>query len=121
MAESENIVVMKPVKDHVQGFCKFADEGASPFHAVANVAERLSAHGFEFLNERNDWDIRPNGKYYFTRNQSILVAFAVGGQFKPGNSFTILGAHTNSPCLVLKPNSKVRRGGYNTIGVQCYG
>lgn len=53
----------------------------------------------------------------FTRNQSALVAFAVGAQFKPGQGVHIVGAHTDSPNLHIKPISKKKeKEGYMQCG-----
>jgi aspartyl aminopeptidase len=65
--------------------------------------------------------IQRQGKYFFTRNGSALVAFEVGGKYNPGNGFSIIGAHTDSPCLKLKPVSKKDKFGYLEVGVQLYG
>lgn len=73
------------------------------------------------ISERNAWSPAPNGKYFFTRNHSTLVAFAVGGEYIAGNGFTVLGAHTDSPCPKLKPNSELNKSGYVSVGVQPYG
>lgn len=72
-------------------------------------------------------EIVPGGKYYFTRNKSTLVAFAVGNNYRPGNGFKIIGSHTDSPNLKVKPYSKRttdKNGGSSgaiQIGVECYG
>lgn len=63
----------------------------------------------------------PGGKYFFTRNMSTLVAFAVGEKVTAGSGFTIVGAHTDSPCPKLKPISKLTKGGYLQLSVAGYG
>lgn len=64
--------------------------------------------GFKELDESLPWEpiIEPGGRYYFTRNQSTIVAFAVGQKAGLGSGFHVVGAHTDSPCLKLKPISK---------------
>ncbi|KAJ6764197.1 ASPARTYL AMINOPEPTIDASE [Salix koriyanagi] len=71
--------------------------------------------------ERQDWNLEAGKRYFFTRNYSTIVAFAIGNKFEAGNGFYIVGAHTDSPCLKLKPVSKVMKGGYLKVGVQTYG
>lgn len=57
---------------------------------------RLKAAGFVELSERQGWEgVQKGGRYFFTRNASTLVAFAVGQQYEPGNGFMMVGAHTD--------------------------
>merc|ERR1719199_2369353 len=55
------------------------------------------------------------------------MAFVVGGKFAPpgdaatGSGISIVGAHTDSPCLPLRPNSKMSSAGMLQVGIQTYG
>lgn len=60
-------------------------------------------------------------RYFFTRNQSSLVAFAVGKKYEPGNGVYMVGAHTDSPCLKVKPVGKGIKSGFSMINVETYG
>ncbi|XP_043723935.1 probable aspartyl aminopeptidase isoform X2 [Telopea speciosissima] len=99
----------------------FLNASPTAFHAVDEAKKRLKNAGFEQVLEREDWKLQVGKKYFFTRNYSTIVAFAIGKKYVAGNGFHIVGAHTDSPCLKLKPVSKVAKGGYLEVGVQTYG
>lgn len=93
------------------------------YHAVANAVKSFEKAGFQQIHERDSWSasVRPGGKYYVTRNGSSIAAFAVGSKWRAGNPVSIVGAHTDSCCLRLKPVSKKSNVGYDQIGVETYG
>lgn len=93
------------------------------YHATKSAAERFEKAGFKLIRERDSWasTLRPGGKYYLTRNASTIVAFTIGRKWRPGNPVAIVGAHTDSPCLRIKPVSKKSNVGFIQVGVETYG
>ena len=80
----------------------------------------------KFLIEglERDGKLKPGGKYYYTRNKSTLVAFSIGGNYKAGHGgFKVIGGHTDSPNLKVKPRSKRSANNAKSIqlGAECYG
>ena len=108
-------------------FLGYIDNTPTPFHLCAVTGARLLAAGFTELNEDEPWasagQIVAGGKYFYTRNQSTLVAFVVGGAYTAGGGFKVVGAHTDSPVLKVKPVSKKvdKASGLLQLGVECYG
>ncbi|KAL6616783.1 hypothetical protein ACP70R_039053 [Stipagrostis hirtigluma subsp. patula] len=105
----------------VGGLLDYLNESWTQFHATAEAKRQLLAAGFKLLSENDDWDLQPGGRYFFTRNMSCLVAFAVGEKYRVGNGFNIIAAHTDSPCLKLKPRSASFKSGHQMVNVQTYG
>lgn len=59
------------------------------------------------MSDRDKWSLTPGESYYFTRNQSTIVAFTMGNKVAEGvENFKIVGCHTDSPVLKLAPHSK---------------
>ncbi|XP_010244537.1 PREDICTED: probable aspartyl aminopeptidase isoform X2 [Nelumbo nucifera] len=99
----------------------YLNESWTQFHATAEAKRQLIDAGFHLLNENDEWDLKPGRRYFFTRNMSCLVAFAIGEKYNVGNGFHVIAAHTDSPCLKLKPKSASSKCGYLMVNVQTYG
>ena len=97
----------------------FIDDSPSPFHACAEVAARLDARGFAALGETDQWPTGP-GRWYVLRGGS-LVAWVVERGDPADAGFRIVGAHTDSPNLRIKPQPDVASAGYRQLGVETYG
>jgi len=105
------------------GLIDFIHSSPTPFHMVETTGNLLASAGFTKLCEKDSWTsaVVPGGKYFYSRNMSTVVAFTVGGAYQPGGGFKVIGAHSDSPVLKLKPVTKRSAHGYIQIGVECYG
>jgi len=101
--------------------CDFLRVATTPFHAVAEMRRQLDAAGFRRLADGGEWRIERGGSYYLTRNDSAIVAFRAGSSQPPTAGIRMVGAHTDSPCLTVKPIPEITAHGCFQLGVQVYG
>ena len=104
-----------------QDLLDFIDASPSPWHAVSTIAERLRKNGFRPLLEDQHWDFGKRGKYYVVRDGASIIAFTLGKKPILESGFKIVGAHTDSPGLRLKPKAAYTAEGIAQLGVEVYG
>ena len=104
-----------------QGLIDFLKASPTPFHATASLAQRLEAAGFQHLDERQSWAVEAGGRYYVTRNDSSIIAIQLGRRPVLEAGLRLVGAHTDSPCLRVKPNPELHKQGFWQLGVEVYG
>lgn len=106
----------------LQDLADFIAASPTPFHATATLRARLLAAGFTALDERSDWQLEAGGRYLVTRNDSSLIAFQLGAEGALGKrGLRLIGAHTDSPCLRVKPQPEKDQQGLWQLGVEIYG
>jgi len=103
--------------------CDFITASPTPFQAVHNLTLRLLSAGFECLSERTltTSSLKSGGKYFYTRNQSSIVAFTLPSKPTPKTAISFAVGHLDSPCLKIRPVSKKSKAGYLQVGVETYG
>jgi aspartyl aminopeptidase len=104
-----------------QDLIAFIDASPSPWHAVASVEQRLQAQGFTRLEEGERWTLAAGGRHYVLRGGASLIAFVLGSGPLAETGYRIVGAHTDSPGLRLKPRAALSSDGLRRLGVEVYG
>ena len=104
-----------------QGLIDFLKTSPTPFHATRSLAQRLEAAGYKRLDERDIWRSEGSGRFYITRNDSSLIAVKLGKRPLAESGMRMVGAHTDSPCLRVKPNPELHQQGFWQLGVEVYG
>mmetsp|Transcript_23567 Transcript_23567/g.52197 ORF Transcript_23567/g.52197 Transcript_23567/m.52197 type:complete len:471 (+) Transcript_23567:70-1482(+) len=110
-------------KEAAKLFIDFVNETGSPYHSVAACTKLLKAAGFQELSDGKPWMLVKGGKYFVTKGGADVMALVIGGKFSADgeSGLAMIGAHTDSPCLRLRPNSRMSSSGMLQVGVQTYG
>jgi len=108
---------MMNIDDFNSGLLGFLDASPTPFHATKNMAMMCENAGFERLDESEKWNLEVGHKYYVTRNDSSIIAFT----YPKEHDYIMMGAHTDSPNLKLKPTPVITKNGVTQLAVEPYG
>ena len=103
---------------HALSLARFIDTSPSPFHVVQTGIELLEAVGYEAAEPGTRGGL--TGTRYLQRDGSLL-AWRASRDIAPGAPIRLVGAHTDSPNLRLKPNPDANAHGYRRLGVEVYG
>lgn len=105
-----------------KGLLQYLNDSPTAYHAVENAAVLLRENGFRELKETERWSLEQGGRYYVTKNGSCIIAFTIGEGSPAEKGFRIIGAHTDSPGLKIKPDAcTVTPDGYVKVNVEVYG
>ncbi|MEU9267882.1 M18 family aminopeptidase [Streptomyces sp. NPDC048251] len=114
-------------RGHTDDLMTFLTASPSPYHAVANAAERLEKAGFRQVSETDAWDAEASeasaagsGGRYVLRGGAIVAWYVPEGA-APHTPFRIIGAHTDSPNLRVKPLPDTGAHGWRQVAVEIYG
>lgn len=105
------------MSDYIASLCDWLGGGVSPYHAVAMAKRFLSGQGFRALPLTAPFELQKGGKY-FVENGTFLAAFTVGER---ADFFRIAAAHTDWPCMRVKPSPELVTGGCCKLSVEPYG
>jgi len=108
------------ILDEARDLLAFIDASPSPFHAVAEAARRLGAADFSEVSEAEAWPIAP-GRHFVVRGGSLVAWSGDAGAAAAGAGFRVVGAHTDSPNLRVKPRPDKVGWGWRQLGVEVYG
>ncbi|WP_025732048.1 M18 family aminopeptidase [Carnimonas nigrificans] len=103
----------------LQRLFAFLKASPTPWHAVENMVNRLKEKGFQALDETEEWSLEAGGSYFAIRGDGALIAFRLPQ--KPLTSLRLIGAHTDSPQLRLKPHPLIASRDWRQLSVEVYG
>ena len=114
---SRRMDVAPDLDDPTADLRRYLDDSPSPWHAVATTVARLAAAGFTAVSETEAWP-SPVERGYVVRGGALVAWRRAGTGPAP---VRVIGAHTDSPGLRVKPNPDLVRAGWRQLGIEIYG
>lgn len=109
------------LKGFNHGMFDFLRESPTAFHAARALVHLFKEAGFTHLAEEEAWDLAPGGRYVVVRNDAAVIAFVYPENAPADTGFSMIGAHTDSPGLKVKPRPEVTGSSFVQLGVDVYG
>lgn len=110
--------------DYQTGFFEYMKKTVSPYHAVQAGEKLLKDAGFTEVQMSKPFVLQAGGRYYVRSYGTTLMAFTIGKDFeanKEKQAFHIAAAHTDFPCLHIKPKAEMTQLGYLRLDAEVYG
>ncbi|MFE1316506.1 M18 family aminopeptidase [Kitasatospora phosalacinea] len=106
-------------RKHTDDLIAFLAASPSPYHAVASAAERLERVGFRRVGETDAWDGGSGGRYLV--RGGAMIAWYVPENATAATPYRVVGTHTDSPNLRVKPVPDTSSAGWRQVAVEIYG
>lgn len=107
--------------EHISEFQEYIRKAITPYHSVAAGISLLEQAGFEELVMTAPFTLRAGGKYFVKPYDTMLFAFTIGEGEMGAQVFHAAAAHTDYPCLHLKPTAELAANGYLRLNTEVYG
>ena len=104
------------MSEYTPELIRWLDGGRSPWHTVEMAAQYLNANGFSPLDLAKPFEVRRGGRYYI-KDGTFLAAVTAGSR----NIIRVAAAHTDWPCMRIKPQPELVSGGCCRLSVEPYG
>lgn len=109
-------------KEYAKALINFIDKSPNNFLATDTIKSELLENGFEELMPGERWSLKREGKYFVTKNDSAIFAFAIGTEDVAESGFRIICSHSDSPSFRIKPAAEIKtEGGVVKLNTEVYG
>ncbi len=95
------------MNEYSNNLMSFIDSSPTSFHAVENAVGIIERNNFKKLNYNEKWILSSGMKYYTIVNNSTLVTFILPALINTAMKYCIIGTHTDSPCIKIKPDASI--------------